>query len=297
METSPGCRLHQTQRYLLIHSCYMHAWYIPTLLCHDRCLTYCHWSCPHASRLEQRPPSICLPLTNAQSCWVEIWHLWLGALSCPACVEGIAPLFDWNYPPGDYHHWPQKPQVFQAASQSYPTAGPVDAFPTGLWFDLGGGEGDQHGTHRCPFMEGWCGYSMPDNNCMVTLLPPDDTCLHDICTLDLDLAQKIWTLSMSNPIITKALQNMIDENANPGSPTLPKPIGGLRVAPCTFRIVNMSPRKLTTSWSPLSMNPPPGGMWLFLHSPSIPMGLLVARYVHLSSQICCGVCSVSVNQG
>lgn len=46
---------------------------------------------------------------------------------------------------------------------------------------------------------------------MVTLLPKDDTQVHDICQLNLDLADKIKHSSDSNPIIIKALATMNDK--------------------------------------------------------------------------------------
>lgn len=57
-----------------------------------------------------------------------------------------------------------------------------------------------------------------DDNHMVILLPSNDTQNHNICHLDLDLADKIKHSSASDPIVTKVLTTMNDEFGEPWLP-------------------------------------------------------------------------------
>ena len=63
-----------------------------------------------------------------------------------------------------------------------------------------------------------------DDNHMVTMLPKDDVCQHHCKQLDLNLAQKISQSSSLDPIITKALVAMHDENIDPWLPQTTKEV-------------------------------------------------------------------------
>ena len=57
-----------------------------------------------------------------------------------------------------------------------------------------------------------------DDNYIVTMLPEDNVHQNHVWQLDLDLAQKISKSSVMDPIITKALAGMHNENINPWLP-------------------------------------------------------------------------------
>ena len=57
---------------------------------------------------------------------------------------------------------------------------------------------------------------------MVTMLPKDNMQLHHVQQLDLNLTQKISQSSSSDPIISKALVAIHDENIDPWSPQTTK---------------------------------------------------------------------------
>ena len=61
-----------------------------------------------------------------------------------------------------------------------------------------------------------------DNNHIATMLPRDDVHLQHVQQLDLALAQKILQSSTTNPIITKALAAMHNDNIDPWLPRTTK---------------------------------------------------------------------------